>query len=136
MKVHEYQAKEILRKYSVATPRGIACFDVDEAVAAAQKLGGSIWVVKAQIHAGGRGKGGGVKLAKSLTEVKQRASEILGMMLKTPQTGPQGQKVRRLLIEEGVDIKKELYVAMVVDRGTQRVCMMASSEGGMDIEEV
>jgi succinyl-CoA synthetase beta subunit len=136
MKIHEYQAKEILRKYGVATPRGIPCFSVDEAVAAAQKLGGKVWVVKAQIHAGGRGKGGGVKLAKSSGEVKQHASQILGMMLTTHQTGPQGQKVRRLLIEEGADISKELYAGMVVDRGTQRVCLMASSEGGMDIEEV
>ena len=126
MKIHEYQAKEILRKYGVATPRGIPCFTVDEAVAAAQKLGGKVWVVKAQIHAGGRGKGGGVKLAKSSDEVKQHASQILGMMLKTHQTGPQGQKVRRLLIEEGADIRKELYVGMVVDRGTQRVCLMAA----------
>jgi len=136
MKIHEYQAKEILRKYGVATPRGIPCFSVDEAVAAAQKLGGKVWMVKAQIHAGGRGKGGGVKLAKSSDEVRQHASRILGMMLKTHQTGPQGQKVRRLLIEEGADIRKELYAGMVVDRGTQRVCLMASSEGGMDIEEV
>lgn len=136
MKIHEYQAKEILRKYGVATPRGIPCFSVDEAVAAAQKLGGKVWVIKAQIHAGGRGKGGGVKLAKSSDEVRQHASQIFGMMLKTHQTGPQGQKVRRLLIEEGADISKELYVGMVVDRGTQRVCLMASSEGGMDIEEV
>jgi succinyl-CoA synthetase beta subunit len=136
MKIHEYQAKEILRKYGVTTPLGIACFSVDEAVAAAGKLGGKAWVVKAQIHAGGRGKGGGVKLAKSIDEVKQYAGQILGMMLKTHQTGPQGQKVRRLLVEEGADIKKELYVGMVVDRGTQRVCLMASSEGGMDIEEV
>ncbi len=136
MKIHEYQAKEILRKYGVITPRGIACFSVDEAVAAATKLGGKVWVVKAQIHAGGRGKGGGVKLAKSNAEVKQYASQILGMMLRTHQTGAQGQKVRRLLIEEGADIKNELYVGMVVDRGTQRVCLMASSEGGMDIEEV
>ena len=136
MKIHEYQAKEILRKYGVITPRGIACFSVDEAVAAAGKLGGKVWVVKAQIHAGGRGKGGGVKVAKSVDEVKQYAKQILGMMLKTHQTGPEGQKVRRLLVEEGADIKKELYVGMVVDRGTQRVCLMASSEGGMDIEEV
>jgi succinyl-CoA synthetase beta subunit len=136
MKIHEYQAKEILRKYGVVTPRGVPCFSVDEAVAAAQKLGGRVWVVKAQIHAGGRGKGGGVKLAKSIDEVRQHAGEILGMMLKTHQTGPQGQKVRRLLVEEGADIKKELYAGMVVDRGTQRVCLMASSEGGMDIEEV
>ncbi|MBI2225312.1 MAG: ADP-forming succinate--CoA ligase subunit beta [Betaproteobacteria bacterium] len=136
MKIHEYQAKEILRKYGVATPRGIPCFSADEAVAAAQKLGGYVWMVKAQIHAGGRGKGGGVKLAKSSDEVRQHAGRILGMMLQTHQTGPQGQKVRRLLIEEGADIAKELYAGMVVDRGTQRVCLMASSEGGMDIEEV
>jgi succinyl-CoA synthetase beta subunit len=136
MKIHEYQAKEILRKYGVATLRGIASFSVDEAVGAARALGGKIWVVKAQIHAGGRGKGGGVKLAKSVDEVRARASEILGMQLVTHQTGPNGQKVRRLLIEEGADIKKELYVAMVVDRASQRVALMASSEGGMDIEEV
>jgi succinyl-CoA synthetase beta subunit len=136
MKIHEYQGKEILRKYGVATPRGVPCFSVDEAVAGAKQLGGSVWVVKAQIHAGGRGKGGGVKVAKSLDEVKQYASSILGMQLVTHQTGPQGQKVRRLLIEEGADIKKELYVGMVVDRGSQRVALMASSEGGMDIEEV
>jgi succinyl-CoA synthetase beta subunit len=136
MKIHEYQGKEILRKYGVTTPRGVPCFSVDEAVAAAKQLGGPVWVVKAQIHAGGRGKGGGVKVAKSLDEVKQYSSSILGMQLVTHQTGPQGQKVRRLLIEEGADIKKELYVGMVVDRGTQRVALMASSEGGMDIEEV
>src|SRR5947199_1662553 len=120
----------------MAVPRGIPAFSVDEAVKAAQTLGGSVWVVKAQIHAGGRGKGGGVKLAKSKEEVRSLAGEILGMQLKTHQTGPQGQKVRRLLVEEGADIKKELYVGMVVDRGTQRVALMASSEGGMDIEEV
>src|SRR6266568_2677073 len=136
MKIHEYQAKEILRKYGVATPRGVPCFSVDEAAKAARELGGKVWVVKAQIHAGGRGKGGGVKVARSESEVRERAGEILGMMLKTHQTGPEGQKVRRLLIEEGADIKKELYVGMVVDRGTQRVALMASSEGGMDIEEV
>jgi succinyl-CoA synthetase beta subunit len=136
VKIHEYQAKEILRKYGVATPAGHPCFSVEEAVEAAQKLGGKVWVVKAQIHAGGRGKGGGVKVAKSLDEVRQHASQILGMQLKTHQTGPAGQKVRRLLIEEGADIKKELYVGMVVDRGAQRVALMASSEGGMDIEEV
>jgi succinyl-CoA synthetase beta subunit len=136
MKIHEYQAKEILRKYGVATPRGIACFSVEEAMAAAAKLGGKLWVVKAQIHAGGRGKGGGVKLAKSPDELRRYAGQILGMQLKTPQTGPDGQKVRRLLVEEGADIKKELYVGMVVDRGSQRVVLMASSEGGMDIEEV
>jgi len=136
MKIHEYQGKEILRKYGVATPRGFACFSVDEAVEAAERLGGRAWVVKAQIHAGGRGKGGGVKLARSLAEVKSHAGAILGMQLKTHQTGPGGQKVRRLLIEEGADIKKELYLGMVVDRGAQRVVLMASSEGGMDIEEV
>ena len=136
MKIHEYQAKEVLRKYGVPTPRGVPCFSVDEAVKAAQSIPGKVWVVKAQIHAGGRGKGGGVKLAKSPDEVKAYAGEILGMQLKTHQTGPEGQKVRRLLIEEGADIKKELYVGMVVDRVTQKVCLMASSEGGMDIEEV
>jgi succinyl-CoA synthetase beta subunit len=136
MKIHEYQAKEVLRQYGVITPRGFPCFSVDESLDAAKKLGGPVWVVKAQIHAGGRGKGGGVKLAKSLDEVKARAGEILGMQLKTHQTGPEGQRVRRLLIEEGADIKKELYVGMVVDRGTQKVVLMASSEGGMDIEEV
>src|SRR5260221_5262984 len=136
MKIHEYQGKEILRKYGVPTPRGVACFSTEEAVEAAKTLGGKVWVVKAQIHAGGRGKGGGVKVAKSIEEVKKLASQILGMQLKTHQTGPQGQKVRRLLIEEGADIKKELYLGMVVDRGTQKVVLMASTEGGMDIEEV
>jgi succinyl-CoA synthetase beta subunit len=136
MKIHEYQAKEILRKYGVPTPKGIACFSVDEAVKAAQTLGTKVCVVKAQIHAGGRGKGGGVKLAKSVDEVRDLSGKILGMQLVTHQTGPQGQKVRRLLIEEGADIKKELYVGMVIDRGTQKVVLMASSEGGMDIEHV
>jgi len=136
VKIHEYQGKEILRKFGVATPRGIPCFSVDEAVKAAEQLGGNVWVVKAQIHAGGRGKGGGVKLAKSLDEVRQHAASILGMQLKTHQTGPQGQKVRRLLIEDGADIRKEYYVAALTDRATQKVAMMASSEGGMDIEEV
>ena len=136
MKIHEYQAKELLRKFGVTTPRGIACFSVDEAVKAAEELGGPVWVVKAQIHAGGRGKGGGVKLAKSLDEVKSVAGDILGMQLITHQTGPEGQKVRRLLIEEGADIKHEYYVAALTDRATQKVAMMASSEGGMDIEEV
>jgi succinyl-CoA synthetase beta subunit len=136
MKIHEYQGKTLLRKFGVATPRGVACFSVDEAVEAARTLGGKVWVVKAQIHAGGRGKGGGVKVAKSLDEVRTYAQAILGMQLVTHQTGPHGQTVRRLLIEEGADIRKELYVGMVVDRGTQRVCLMASSEGGMDIEEV
>ena len=136
MNIHEYQGKEILRKYGVTTPRGIPCFSVDEAVEAAKKLGGNVWVVKAQIHAGGRGKGGGVKVAKSLDEVRELASQILGMTLVTHQTGPQGKLVQRLLIEEGADIQKEYYVGMVVDRGTQRVALMASSEGGMNIEDV
>src|SRR5579859_6024500 len=136
MKIHEYQAKEILRKYGVATPRGIPCFSVDEAVSAARELGGKAWVVKAQIHAGGRGKGGGVKVTRSIDEVREWSGRILGMQLKTHQTGPLGQKVRRLLIEEGADIKRELYIGMVVDRGSQRVALMASSEGGVDIEEV
>jgi succinyl-CoA synthetase beta subunit len=136
MKIHEYQGKEIFRRFGVPVPRGIPAFSVDDAIKAAQTLGGPVWVVKAQIHAGGRGKGGGVKLARSIDEVKQRAAEILGMQLVTHQTGAAGQKVRRLLIEEGADIAKELYVGMVVDRATQRVTLMASSEGGMDIEEV
>ena len=136
MKIHEYQGKDILRRYGVAVPRGIACFSIDEAVDAAKTLGGPVWVVKAQIHAGGRGKGGGVKLARSLDEVRSHASQILGMQLVTHQTGPEGQKVRRLLIEEGADIQKELYLAVVTDRVTQKVCIMGSSEGGMDIEHV
>ncbi len=136
MKIHEYQGKELLRQFGVPTPRGTACFTVDEAVAAAQQLGGAVWVVKAQIHAGGRGKGGGVKVAKSLDEVRSAAQQILGMHLVTHQTGKDGQVVRRLLIEEGAQIAKEFYLGMVVDRGTQRVVLLASSEGGMEIEEV
>jgi succinyl-CoA synthetase beta subunit len=136
MKIHEYQGKEILRQFGVTVPRGIPCMTVEEAVQAAEKLGGPVWVVKAQIHAGGRGKGGGVKVAKSIEQVKEYADQIMGMQLVTHQTGPEGQKVRRLLIEEGADIKQELYVSMVTDRISQRVVLMASSEGGMDIEEV
>jgi len=136
VKIHEYQGKEIFRRFGMATPRGIPAFSVDEAVRAAKSLDGSVWVVKAQVHAGGRGKGGGVKVAKSIDEVRDLAGKILGMQLVTHQTGPTGQKVRRLLVEEGADIRKELYVGMVVDRGTQRVVLMASSEGGMDIETV
>ena len=136
MKIHEYQGKQILKKFGVTVPRGIHCTTVDDAVKAAETLGGKVWVVKAQIHAGGRGKGGGVKVAKSLDEVRQYASQILGMQLITHQTGPEGQKVRNLLIEEGADIKHEYYVAALTDRATQKVAMMASSEGGMDIEEV
>jgi len=136
MKIHEYQGKEILRQFDVPVPRGYPAFSVLEATEAAQKLGGPVWVVKAQIHAGGRGKGGGVKLARTLDDVKALAGQILGMQLKTHQTGPEGQKVRRLYIEEGADIKKELYVSLVTDRASQKVALIASSEGGMDIEEV
>ena len=136
MKIHEYQGKELLRKYGVAVPRGVFCSSVEEAVKAAESLGGRVWVVKAQIHAGGRGKGGGVKVAKSLDEVREHAGRILGMQLVTHQTGPEGQQVRRLLVEEGADIRKEYYVAALTDRASQKVVMMASSEGGMEIEEV
>ena len=136
MKIHEYQGKEILRSFGVPVPRGIPAFTVQEAVEAAQKLGGPVWVVKAQIHAGGRGKGGGVKVAKTIDDVKARATDILGMQLITHQTGPEGQKVRRLYIEDGADIQKEYYLSAVTDRGTQKVAFIASSEGGMDIEEV
>ena len=136
MKIHEYQAKEILRAHGVATPRGVASFSVDEAVAAARELGGDTWVVKAQIHAGGRGKGGGVKVAKSVDEVREHAARILGMTLVTAQTGPAGREVKRLLVEEGVAIARELYLGIVTDRRGQRVTVMASSEGGTEIEEV
>lgn len=136
MKIHEYQGKEILRQFGVPTPRGIACFSIDEVVTAAQQLGGSVWVVKAQIHAGGRGKGGGVKVVRSLDEVRSAAQQILGMHLITHQTGRGGQVVRRLLVEEGMQIAKEFYLGMVIDRSTQRVALLASSEGGMEIEEV
>jgi succinyl-CoA synthetase beta subunit len=136
MNIHEYQGKEILRKFGVATPRGVPCFSISDADAAARELGGRVWVVKAQIHAGGRGKGGGVKVAKSLDEVHEYASKILGMTLVTHQTGPEGRLVRRLLVEEGAAIRKELYVGMVVDRASQRVTLIASSEGGMEIEDV
>jgi succinyl-CoA synthetase beta subunit len=136
MKIHEYQGKEILREYGVAVPAGKACFTVDEAVAAAESIGGEKWVVKAQIHAGGRGKGGGVKLADSLDEVRSHAQDILGMTLVTHQTGPEGKEVKRLLVEAGAPIKDELYVGLVVDRASQRVTVMASSEGGTEIETV
>ena len=136
MKIHEYQGKQILKKFGVNVPRGIHCTSVADAVKAAEILGGKVWVVKAQIHAGGRGKGGGVKVAKSLDEVRQYANDILGMQLVTHQTGPEGQKVRHLLIEEGADIQHEYYVAALTDRATQSVAIMASYEGGMDIEEV
>ena len=136
MKIHEYQAKELLRAHGIPVPRGYAAFTVREAQEAAQKLGGAVWVVKAQIHAGGRGEGGGVKLARTPAELEKLAGQILGMQLKTHQTGPEGQKVRRLYIEEAADIQKEYYVSLVTDRATQKVAFIASSEGGMDIEEV
>jgi len=136
MKIHEFQAKQILKKFGVAIPRGIIATSPEEAVAAAGELGGSIWVVKAQIHAGGRGQGGGVKLARSVDEVRNYSNEILGMQLVTHQTGPQGQKVRKVYIEEGCDIARELYLGMVLDRQNSKICMMASAEGGMAIEEV
>ena len=136
MNVHEYQGKQILKKYGVAVPNGFVAFTSDEAVEAAKKLEGDLWVVKAQIHAGGRGKAGGVKLAKSLEEVRQYADELLGKTLITHQTGPEGKEVKRLLIEEGLPIEKEYYVGVVIDRSTNRVVMMASEEGGTEIEEV
>jgi succinyl-CoA synthetase beta subunit len=136
MNIHEYQAKEILRGFRVPVPRGIAAFSVDEAVKAAEQLGGPVWVVKAQIHAGGRGKGGGVKVVKSLEDVRREAGRMLGMALVTHQTGPHGRVVRRLYIEEGSTIERELYLSALVDRSSSRVAFIASTEGGMDIEAV
>ena len=136
MNIHEHQAKALLAEYGVPVPRGQAAFSVDEAVSAAKELGGPVYVVKAQIHAGGRGKAGGVKVVKSLDEVTDIAGEILGRTLVTHQTGPEGREVRRLYVEDGCDIADELYLSMLVDRGTSRVTIIASSEGGMDIEEV
>ena len=136
MKIHEYQGKEILRKFNVAMPQGGVAFSVDEAVAVAQRLGGSVWVVKAQIHAGGRGKGGGVKVAKSIDDVRKYASQILGMRLVTHQTGPEGRIVKRLLVEQGVDIAKEMYVGVTLDRNTSMNVVMVSTEGGVEIEKV
>jgi len=136
MKIHEYQGKEILRKYNVAMPQGAVAFSADEAATIAQRLGGSVWVVKAQIHAGGRGKGGGVKIAKSVGEVKSLASQILGMKLVTHQTGPEGRIVKRLLIEQGIDIAKEMYVGVTLDRTTGTNVLMVSTEGGVEIEKV
>ncbi|MGM9924147.1 MAG: ADP-forming succinate--CoA ligase subunit beta [Bacillus sp. (in: firmicutes)] len=136
MNIHEYQGKEVLRKYGVAVPKGKVAFSVEEAVEAAKELGSEVCVVKAQIHAGGRGKAGGVKVAKNLDEVRTYANEILGKTLVTHQTGPEGKEVKRLLIEEGCDIKKEYYVGLVLDRATSRVVLMASEEGGTEIEEV
>ncbi|HEX3406278.1 MAG TPA: ADP-forming succinate--CoA ligase subunit beta [Caulobacteraceae bacterium] len=136
MNIHEHQAKAVLAEFGVPVPRGFPAFSVDEAVAAAEKLGGPVWVVKAQIHAGGRGKGGGVKLARSIDEVRDIAGKMLGMTLVTHQTGPKGRLVRRLYIEEGASIAKEYYLSLLVDRETSRVAVVASTEGGMDIEEV
>jgi succinyl-CoA synthetase beta subunit len=136
MNIHEYQAKQIFQKYGVPTPKGIIAHSVEEAVENAKELGGPIWVVKAQIHAGGRGLGGGVKLAKSLDEVKELADEILGMTLVTHQTGPEGKLVQKVYIEDGADIKDELYLSVVLDRAAEMPIIMASTEGGMDIETV
>ncbi|MBX8947098.1 MULTISPECIES: ADP-forming succinate--CoA ligase subunit beta [Lysinibacillus] len=136
MNIHEYQGKEILRKYGVAVPNGKVAFSPDEAVKVAKELGSNVTVVKAQIHAGGRGKAGGVKIAKNLDEVRTYAKELLGKILVTHQTGPEGKEVKRLYIEEGSDIQKEYYLSLVLDRATSRVTMMGSEEGGMDIEEV
>lgn len=136
MKIHEYQAKELFRKFAIPVPRGRAAFSVDEAMEAAGELGAYPVVIKAQIHAGGRGKGGGVKLAKSLGEAREIAGQILGMTLVTHQTGPEGKLVQKLLVEEGLDIKKELYFSIVPDRATAKIVLMASEAGGMDIEEV
>jgi succinyl-CoA synthetase beta subunit len=136
MNIHEYQAKAVLRQFGVPVPRGAAAFTVDEAVKAANELSGPVWVVKAQIHAGGRGKGGGVKVVKSIDDVRKEADRMLGMTLVTHQTGPQGKEVRRVYIEEGSTIDRELYLSMLVDRATSRVAVVVSTEGGMDIEEV
>ncbi len=136
MNIHEYQAKALLADYGAPVPRGFPAFTVEEAVQAAERLGGPVWVVKAQIHAGGRGKAGGVKICRSIEEVETAARELLGRTLVTKQTGPHGRKVRRLLVEEGTDIAGELYLSCLVDRATSRIAFIASTEGGMDIEEV
>ncbi|MGE5399796.1 MAG: ADP-forming succinate--CoA ligase subunit beta [Ignavibacteriales bacterium] len=136
MKIHEYQAKEILRKYNVPVPKGKVAFSAEEAVEVAKEIGGEVWVVKAQIHAGGRGKGGGVKVAKSLHEVWELSNQILGMTLVTHQTGPEGKVVKRLLIEQGINIEKELYVGITLDRARSKNVVMVSTEGGMEIEKV
>ena len=136
MKIHEYQSKEILKKFSVAIPKGKVAFNVDEAIRAAVEISGAVWVVKAQIHAGGRGKGGGVKLAKNIEEVRTFASQMLGMTLVTHQTGPEGKVVKRLLIEQGINIAKELYAGIVLDRSTSKNVFMVSTEGGVEIEKV
>ncbi len=136
MNIHEYQGKELLRKFGVPVPRGAVAYTADEAVKAAEELGGPVWVVKAQIHAGGRGKGGGVKVVKSLAEVREAAGNLIGMNLVTHQTGPKGKEVKRVYVEDGCDIARELYLGMLVDRATSRITVMASTEGGMEIEEV
>ncbi len=136
MNIHEYQAKALLAKYGVAVPEGGVAYTAQEAVGVAQRLGGPLWVVKSQIHAGGRGKGGGVKIAKSLDDVEAAAADMIGMTLVTHQTGPGGREVKRVYVEEGCDIARELYLGMLIDRETSRVTLMASSEGGMEIEEV
>jgi succinyl-CoA synthetase beta subunit len=136
MNIHEYQAKAVLRDFGVPVPRGIAAFSVDEAEKAAKELGGPVWVVKAQIHAGGRGKAGGVKVVKSAEDVRKEAERLLGSVLVTHQTGPEGKEVRRLLIEEGAAIAREIYLSLLIDRDTARVAVVASTEGGMDIEKV
>jgi len=136
VKIHEYQAKDILRKFGVAVPRGYLATTPLEAEGAARQLGGGLCAVKAQIHAGGRGKGGGVKLARSPEDARQHAEAMLGMMLRTPQTGPEGQEVRKVLVEEGCRIAREIYLGMTLDRETSRVTLMASAEGGVEIEEV
>jgi len=136
MNIHEYQAKAVLREFGVPVPRGVPAFTVDEALKGAQQLGGPVWVVKAQIHAGGRGKAGGVKVVKSLNEVKNEATRILGSTLVTHQTGPQGKKVNRLYVEEGSTIDREFYLSALIDRESSRVAFVVSTEGGMDIEEV
>ena len=136
MNIHEYQAKQVLDSFGVPVPRGFVAFSADEAVAAAEKLGGPVWVVKAQIHAGGRGKGGGVKVVKSIDEVRAEATRMLGMTLVTHQTGPEGKEVGRVYVEEASDIARELYLSALVDRATSRISFIASTEGGMDIEEV
>ena len=136
MNIHEYQAKQLLKRYGVAVPRGGVAYTADEAVKAADELGGSVWVVKAQIHAGGRGKGGGVKVVKSVDDVRKTAGDMIGMTLVTHQTGPDGREVKRVYIEEGCDIARELYLGMLIDRANSRITIMASTEGGMEIEEV
>src|SRR5690348_11762067 len=136
MNIHEYQAKEVLRGFGVPVPKGKPAFSVEEAVKAAEALGGPVWVVKAQIHAGGRGKGGGIKVVKSIEDVRKEAQRMLGMTLITHQTGPQGRLVKRLYIEDGSAIDRELYLSALVDRATSRIAFIVSTEGGMDIEEV